>query len=295
METIRRDLTCRIKSKKIEKIEIRKPKIVKNPAAYFRNQLAGSSFSDIKRIGKLLTFVFKNKKGEEKYLLIHLKMTGQLIYCDKKSFAAGGHANSREEEKKIREGDIREICQEGKYTHVILEFSDKSKLFFNDLRQFGYLKIVDGKTLEKTWSRFGIEPLQANFTFDNFKKIFQNRKTSVKALLLDQNLISGIGNIYADEILFMAKVKPDRTADSLDGKELKEIFKACGRIIKKAIEHRGTTFSDYLDATGEKGNFAGQLKVYGREKEKCKRCKRGIIQKIKVAGRGTRYCPVCQK
>lgn len=294
VETIRQDLIRKIKSKKIEKIDIKKPKIVKNSAAYFREQLVGAVFSDVKRIGKLLIFVFKDKKVEEKCLLIHLKMTGQLIYCDKKSFAAGGHANSRDEEKRIREADVGQICQEGKYTHVIFKFKDGAKLFFNDLRQFGYLRIVDKKILEEIWSRFGIEPLQANFTFDNFGKIFKNRKTNVKALLLNQNLVSGIGNIYADEILFKAKIKPDRTADSLNEKEVKEIFKACTSIIKKAIEYRGTTFSDYLDASGKNGNFVSQLKVYGREKEICKRCKKGIIQKIKVAGRGTRYCPVCQ-
>jgi len=295
VETIRRDLIDKIKSKKIDKIKVKKPKMLKNSLAFFRGNLVGSSFSDINRIGKLLIFVFKNKKGEERYLLMHLKMTGQLIYCSEKSFVVGGHANSHDEESKARDGNTGEICHENKYTHVIFEFADGAKLFFNDLRQFGYLKIVDKKSLEDVYLSFGIEPLQKNFTWDNFKKIFKNRKTNVKAILLNQKLISGIGNIYADEILFEAKIKPERTADSLSEKDLKEIFRATKDILKKAIKYRGTTFSNYVDANGKKGNFSGQLKVYGREDEKCKRCKKGIIKKNKVAGRGTRYCPVCQK
>lgn len=294
VETIKKDLLEKVLNKKIEEIKIKKPKIIKNSSAFFREELKGSTFNDIKRIGKLLIFVFGKKTGSEKYLLIHLKMTGQLIYCDAKNFIAGGHANSREEERKIREGDTKSLCREGKYTHIVFGFEDKSKLFFNDLRQFGYLKIVNKKSLDEIWSRFGIEPLQKNFTWENFKIIFKNRKTNIKALLLNQNIISGIGNIYADEILFAAKVRPDRPADSLSEKEFREIFKASGQIMQKAINYRGTTFSDYVDAGGKKGNFVGQLKVYGREKSKCKRCKKGVIKKIRVAGRGTRYCPSCQ-
>ena len=135
--------------------------------------------------------------------------------------------------------------------------------------------------------------LTKDFNWRNFKNIWQRRKGNLKALLLNQQIIAGIGNIYADEICWRAKVMPTRKVDTLTDSELKKIFQACQYIIKKAIDKQGTTFSDYRKADGHKGNFVRHLKVYGREGQKCLGCKKTIIQKIVLGGRGTRYCPYC--
>ncbi len=285
VETIRRDLEKKIVSKKIQKLEIKDSAIIKNSQNQFVKKLKGYFFSRINRIGKLLIFQIPNND----YLLVHLKMTGQLVFCDQKTCVAGGHSMTKEE-------DISGIGElPNKYTRVIFTFSDKSKLYFNDLRKFGYLKIVNEDELNLVKETFGIEPLTKNFTLDNFKKIFKNRKTNIKALLLNQKLIAGIGNIYADEILFDVGILPTRPVDKVAEAEIKKIFKSTQKIIKKAIQYRGTTFNSYRDGSGKKGNFKQFLKVYGRKGEKCIKCKKATIKKEKIAQRGTSYCPVCQK
>ncbi len=297
VETIRRGLRPRIISKKIKKIIIKKPNLIKQSRRFFCMRLVSNSFIDVQRIGKLLIFPLEklNKKKEKQFLLIHLKMTGQLVYCDEKNFTAGGHANSRAEEELFLKDKREDFCHPGKYTHIIFEFVDNSKLFFNDLRQFGYLKVVNETELKEIKSKFGIEPGQKNFTWQNFQEIIKVKKqANIKALLLNQEIISGLGNIYVDESLFDAKINPQRKAGSLGKKEQKALFRSIQKIIKQALKYNGTTFSDFIDARGKRGNFKQKLKVYSRQNKKCKRCKKGVIQKIKVAGRGTHFCPNCQ-
>ena len=307
VETIRRGLQKQIVGKTIEKIVIRKPNLVKQSQASFRRELVGAIFSKIDRIGKLLIFTFQNKN---KFLTIHLKMTGQLVYCDEKNFVAGGHANSKKEEEEFLKGKKQEFCKPGRFTHIIFWLKDQhrgkasvlSKLFFNDLRQFGALRVVNQEELREIKNKYGIEPGRPNFTLTNFKKALQNRKTTIKALLLNQSIISGLGNIYVDESLFASKIHPQRIANTLTANEQKRLFNAIERIIKLAIKNNGTTFSDFVDSKGERGNFKQKLKVYGRKGQPCLRCCRKrktncpyLIQKIKVAGRGTYFCPACQK
>jgi len=316
VETIRRGLSKMIVGKIITKVVIKKPNLVKQAQASFCRNLINSKFTKTDRIGKLLIFTVVRSQikadctqaNAEVYLLMHLKMTGQLVYCDADSFVAGGHANSKKEEEQFQSGKTEEFCQPGKYTHIIFELEDNegkiSKLFFNDLRQFGTLKVVDEKELKEIKSKYGIEPGQPNFTFKNFQKALgvnkgnkKPRRANVKATLLNQAIISGLGNIYVDEALFAAKIHPQRTVDTVTEVEQKLLFNSVKRIIKLALKYNGTTFSDFIDSKGKKGNFKQMLKVYGREGEKCKkpRCN-GEIQKIKkVAGRGTRFCPKCQK
>lgn len=279
VETIRRDLSQKVLNKKIVHLEILLKRIVKNDYTKFKKEILNDSFLSIDRIGKLL--IFKMKKSD-KYLLVHLKMTGQLIYCLGKSIIAGGHSDA---------SDVR--CLPNQHTRVVFEFSDKGKLYFNDLRTFGYLKLVNDKELGLVKEKFGIEPMDAGFNFDFLKGLLKNRKTNIKALILNQNLISGIGNIYADEILFASHVMPTRLANSLNDSEIKLIVKNSKTILNKAILNRGTTFNNYVDADGQKGNFSKLLKVYGRAGLKCKGCG-GVVKKMKVAGRGTHYCDMCQ-
>jgi len=298
VETVRRGLKKLVLNKKIKTVIVKKKNLVKQSVYSFKKELVGRRFNELKRVGKLLIFVLGSdgRREKQKYLLIHLKMTGQLVYCDEKDFLAGGHANSKKERKAFLRGNRNEFCQPGKYTHIIFEFTDKSKLFFNDLRQFGFLKIVSSEELEKVKENYGIEPGQLNFTWANFKKALQGRKTNIKALLLNQKVIAGLGNIYVDESLFLAKIHPERSVSDLTLAEQKRLFQAIKTIIKKALQYKGTTFSNFVDSQGRRGGFKKLLKVYGRSGKSCRRksCD-GIIKKIRVAGRGTHFCDQCQK
>ncbi len=278
VETIRRDLIKQVIGKKIIKVTIKKSRLVKNPNKYFIRTLVDNKIVKIDRVGKLIIFVLKNNL----YLLTHLKMTGQLIYINDKNRTVGGHSFTSDK-----------MDYPNQYTYIMIGFADGSNLYFNDIRTFGYMQIVDNKDLQLIKERFGIEPLTKDFTITNWVKLFKNRKTTLKALLLNQQLIAGIGNIYADEICFAAKVRPMRTVNKLTKQEVKILFKQTKKIIKQAIAKRGTTFNNYVDTFGRRGNFVQYLQVYGRGKDKCKICKTNI-KKIKLAGRGTHFCPNCQ-
>jgi formamidopyrimidine-DNA glycosylase len=361
VETIRRGLQKQIVGKTISKIIIKKPNLVKQSGKSFRKELVGKQFGKIDRVGKLLIFTVIQSQNRvddtqtdteitKRYLLIHLKMTGQLVYCDDKSFVAGGHANSKKEEEQFMKGKSKIFCKPGRFTHIIFDLKEQhrgktsmfSRLFFNDMRQFGTLKVVNEEELKEIKNKYGIEPGRPNFTFRNFQKALQVseasagrgptsrrrdkgatgevvprgarnnkkkilRKANIKAILLNQSIISGLGNIYVDESLFASKIHPQRPANSLIINEQKRLFNAIKRIIKLAIKNNGTTFSDFIDSKGQKGNFKQKLKVYGRQNQLCLRCQNNIearplcskqkvfIQKIKVAGRGTHFCERCQK
>jgi len=325
VETIKNDLKRKILKKKIRRVDLRLKKIVKSSAKKFVLDLEGNSFKNIKRKGKLLIFMLSQKNKyvktfpprrslsaedcdekthdslqssaerlqrgkifglsqKNKYLIIHLRMTGQLVYRKGKKITAGGHSDNSSV-----------VGLPNKHTHIIFYFSDKSKLFFNDLRRFGIVKIVNEKELKKILANFGAEPLEKSFSLKIVRDLIENKKGNIKAFLLNQKYIAGIGNIYADEILFEAGVLPDRKINSLKNGEIKKIYQAIKKILKKAVKYRGTSFNNYVDADGKKGDFLRLLKVYGKEKGKCRRCKKGVIQKTKVAGRGTRYCDKCQK
>ena len=282
VETIRRDLVQSVLGKKIKEVKILSAKTVSPGPQKFLSRLAGQSFINIDRLGKLLIFSLSDKQH---FLLIHLKMTGQLIYSDRNKLVVGGHSLKA----KTIEGKFPD-----KSTRAYFVLADHSQLYFNDQRRFGYLKIVDEFDLSQIKQKYGIEPLSANFTLKNFFEVIKGRTKNIKALLLDQSLISGLGNIYVDESLFAAGIRPSRRADSLTRSEIERLYGVIEVLIGRAIRHRGTTFNNYRDSQGRKGNFASKLQVYGRNKERCLKCG-GIIKKVKIAGRGTHYCPHCQK
>ena len=208
VETIRRGLSDKILNKKIINIEVRKPNLLRNKIIDFKTCLKQNSILSINRIGKLLIF----NLADNNYLLIHLKMTGQLIYSFKNGLVAGGHQETIADELP------------SKYSYIIFNFIDGSSLFFNDMRQFGYLQVVDSVGEQVSRAKFGIEPLTKNFTLKRFKGIMEHRRGVLKALLLNQQIIAGIGNIYADEICFRAKILPTRTVDSLADSEIKKLY-----------------------------------------------------------------------
>lgn len=281
VETIRHDLEKRIVSKKITDVVVVAKQSVHYPVDKFKKVLIGDKIKSINRRGKLLHFSFQ--KGLL-FLLIHLKMTGQLIYRQKRKITAGGHSL----------GKI-DFELPNKFTRVVVKFNDGSELFFNDLRRFGYLKLVPAEEKDKILQKsFGIEPLTPDFIYLSFVRLFEKRKTNIKALLLNQKLIAGLGNIYADEVCFCAGVRPDRRVDKITEGEKKKLFNCIPKILQLAIKNRGTTFNSFVDSDGKSGNHVNFLKVYGRGGEKCRRCG-GTIKKIRLAGRGTHFCLKCQK
>ncbi len=291
VETIRRGLKANILHKKITKVEVLKPKLIKADLAEFRGILTGNSFANIQRIGKLLIFELNSPpdKGEreggvKKFLLIHLKMTGQLIWQKGREKIMGGHYEPHQSYE-----------FPNKYSHVIFDFADGGQLFFNDLRQFGYLKIVDEQELAEIRGKYGIEPGTDDYTWENFRGVLVKRhKMVLKAFLLNQQIIAGLGNIYVDEACFRSQILPTRKVGSLSDKEAKLLFEKIREIIAEAVEMGGTTFRNYRDALGGKGNFTDKLQVYGRAGQPCLICGTPI-EKIKLAGRGTHFCPKCQR
>jgi formamidopyrimidine-DNA glycosylase len=285
VETIRRDLSTLL-GNKIVALKIFSPKTASHSAAFFVKTLVGQKLVKIERRGKLLILSLANGF----FLLIHLKMTGQLIFQSAKIKIVGGHSLGEGLYDKSVGGKLP-----NKHTRAVFYFSNGGELFFNDLRKFGYLKLVKKPELEEILkNNYGPEPLTPEFSAGRLREIIKIRKTNIKAVLLNQKLIAGLGNIYVDEVLFAAKISPKRIASKLKFAEISLLVKEINRLIKKAIEYRGTTFNNYVDSRGRKGNFSKLLKVYGRGGEKCLICGRAIL-KVKLAGRGTHYCSNCQK
>lgn len=278
VEVVRRQLESHILNRQIKEVELLHPKITrKNPE--FAPALLGDEFTSVTRIGKLLTFKLKQYPG---FMLGHLKMTGQFIFVDEHNKVGGGHS--------LTESDF-ELPH--KHTRVVFHFTDGSTLYFNDMRLFGYLQLVSVAEKDQIWSTYGIEPGRPEYTWENFQKIFGRRTTSLKALLLNQKVISGLGNIYVDEACFRSEVLPFRTVDTLTIKEKKALFKHCHEVMAESIQHGGTTFYSFVTSDGKKGNFSDRLEVFDRTGQPCYTCG-NIINKIQHAGRGTHFCSTCQ-
>jgi len=283
VETLVQGLKKTLLNLRIERVDVRLSKIVKGSVSQFQEILKNNKFIRIFRRGKFI--ILQLEQPSSSYLLIHLRMTGQLIYAQgQKIVVGGGHGQSKDD-----------FDLPSTQTHLIIHFQNNFQLFYNDQRQFGYWRTIKVLELKKIEERLGIEPLGPKFTFNNFRKLLQGRKGKIKPFLLNQKYIAGLGNIYVDESLFQAKIQPTRPINSLKIVEIKRLHQAILKIIKKAIDYRGTTFNSYRDSLGRRGNFSKFLKVYQREGEYCLRCKQALIKKIKVGGRGTRYCPFCQK
>ncbi|MDO8667779.1 MAG: bifunctional DNA-formamidopyrimidine glycosylase/DNA-(apurinic or apyrimidinic site) lyase [bacterium] len=278
VETIVRDLDKKLKNKKLVAIDSRDKKVFQLSRKELKN-LLGKKVIAVRRRAKMIVFDFGGY-----YLIIHLKMTGQLVLKTKTGWLAGGHPILN------KSGGLP-----NKFSRVIFKFNDGSRLFFNDIRRFGWIKLIDKDEFLKFNLGLGIEPLSSDFTLEYFKQVLERRKRiKIKQALLEQKYLAGIGNIYADESLYAARLRPFRRVRTLKPAEIKRLWLTIPRILTLAIKHRGTSFSDYVDARGEQGNFIKYLKVYGRAGEKCGNCG-GFVKKIKLAGRGTHWCDSCQK
>ena len=282
VETVRMQLLHKVRGKTIKRAEVHHQKSVANDST-FAKRMTNKTISNIDRIGKLMIFEFKNEP--DFFLLTHLKMTGQFFYKDNVSITGGGHSMTESDTKKLP----------GPHTRVSFTFTDNSVLYFNDMRLFGYTKIADANEVSLAKSKFGQEPISDVFDTAAFVQRLKKRNTSIKAALLDQSFVAGLGNIYVDEALFAAKVRPDRIASSLSSTEARAVIAAGGKIMRHAISVGGTTFQHFVDTGGDNGNYTDYLKVFGKQKTTCPRCKKAKIEKTRVAGRGTHFCPHCQK
>lgn len=296
VETIRRDLHKTLVGEVIAKVKVLGQTSVKPTPRRFTAALKGLKIVSVQRRAKLLIINFDK---DDVHVLIHLKMTGQLIHATEKKILSGEYAVATIKKGMAFEvadnSDLRHKARElpDSWTRVQIIFESAAQLFFNDIRRFGYLHVVDTKTKQKALDNYGIEPFLKDFTLENFKQIFKGRKTVLKALLLNQQLIAGLGNIYVDEICFFAGVRPSKRVQRVTQKQIALLHEGSELILGQALKNRGTSFSDYRDGSGKKGKNQSFLKVYGREGEACFNCKKPIM-KIKLAGRGTAYCPQCQ-
>ncbi len=264
------------------------------PAANAPKRLAGRTVQKVDRRGKLL--MVELDRGLT--LLIHLKMTGQLIYREPVPDAgSSGKSASRLVLAGGHPIPTVDGALPGKVTHATFTFDDGSQLFYNDLRQFGYLKLVRSEDVAAVpiVATFGPEPLERGFTEKKFLEMLKRRPTAkLKPLLLDQTFVAGLGNIYVDESLNLAKIHPLRTAGSLTATQRRELYKAIKSVLRKSIRMGGTSDNTYVTIRGGRGDYLRVARVYHRVGEPCRRCGTPIKRTV-VAGRGTHYCPRCQR
>lgn len=266
VETIRRDLEKAIVGRKILGVTTDAEKLF---LPSFKAVSAGVSGQKITAIGRRAKLLYLSL-GNHLYLLIHLKLTGRLLLRKK--------------------GDPKDEFQ-----HVVFALSGGGELRFADMRLFGYLKLVDSRKMSEIIRGYGPEPL-TDMGLEDFKGVIGGGSKPVKLLLLDQKLISGIGNIYANEALFVAGIDPRRKANSLSEKEATQLFTSIEKVLSEGLHYRGTTASDdkYVDAYGKKGQYQNHLRVYSREGLPCPKCQ-GLVKRIALGGRGTFFCSACQR
>jgi formamidopyrimidine-DNA glycosylase len=279
VHTIADDLNKKIKGDVIVGFWTDWKKSVKMPVEKFEREIKGKKILGASRIGKNL---FLNLSGN-KTIYIHLKMTGHLLVKSAKLKAESGKKSYFNE--KVNQ-----------YIHHIFYLKSGRTLEFSDLRKFGKIILEDtGKIREiKEIKQLGADAMSPEFTFEKFDNILDKKPTKIKLLLMDQEKIAGIGNIYASEILFEAGVLPTRPAGKTSSDERKKIYAAIKKVLKKAIKLRGTSDSDYRDTAGAPGGFQKVMKVYRRTGKKCPKCGT-IVARIKMGQRGTFFCPICQK
>ncbi len=276
VETISRQLNEVLFGKKILKVEVLREKSFKGN----EKELVGKVIDGVTRRAKMMAFHFKNW---DKYLVVHLKMTGQIIYLSRSRRVVGGHPTA---------DWVNDLPS--KHTRVVIDLTDEAKVFFNDLRVFGWMKIMTRDDWEKLGQRLPPDVTNKEFTQEYFSKVLAKSGRSVKLVLLDQDKIGGVGNIYANDALYKARIDPRRKAKELSKKEASDLFEAVKEVIYLGIKYGGASVDKYVDAAGVGGKYQEHFLVYRKDGEKCKRDGQ-VIKKIKIGARGTYYCPGCQK
>ncbi|MHB8159898.1 MAG: bifunctional DNA-formamidopyrimidine glycosylase/DNA-(apurinic or apyrimidinic site) lyase [Thermoleophilia bacterium] len=267
VETIRRQLEPAITGRKIVKVDVQDSLVTapESPDSFIKG-LRGQTIAAVKRRGKYLLLELDSRDT----LVIHLRMTGRLTQT-----------------RLPLAGD------DMKHLRFIIGFSENECLAFHDTRRFGKAFILSRRGSDDYWKKLGPEPLGNSFNARYLKRVVCNRKGPIKSLLLNQSQIAGIGNIYADESLFLAGIHPLRPAGDLADEEIKKLSRAIKETLKRAIKLEGSSIDSYRDSLGERGRFQETFRVHRRQGEPCPSCK-SSVEKIRVGGRGTYFCPKCQ-
>jgi formamidopyrimidine-DNA glycosylase len=261
----------------------------------FKKEIKNRKIINVKRRAK---YILISLSGE-KMLIFHLKMTGHLLIISNFKFQISNlgspSAITINKGRWIGKNLSKELQDpRNQFIHLVLELSGGRILAFSDVRKFGVVRLEDADYLAKLEEKLGPEPLSPEFDLNQFKQVLEGSNGKIKAVLMDQSRIAGIGNIYGDEILFLAGVRPDRRVKSLTKKEIEKIYKSIRPVLEKAIRYRGSSESDFRDASGKKGHYQEHSFVYRREKQKCGKCG-GVVRKIRIGQRSAHYCTVCQK
>lgn len=268
VETVVRGLRLALPGRRILSVRLGKTDFIDDPAALERD-LPGKKITAVRRVGKFLLFDLESIKDETlgALLLVHLGMTGRLVISSPDAPVAP-------------------------HTHVFWGLDDGRELRYTDIRRFGRMAYLPDDAEEKALGALGLEPLEATET--QFAEKLHSRRAPIKSVLLNQHVLRGIGNIYADESLWRAKIHPMRIAANLSTKEVRALYRAVQTVLNEAIRLRGSSVSDYVDADGQRGLFQQRHRVYRRHGQKCSRCGATIKRAI-VAGRSSHFCPRCQQ
>ncbi|MEO8289820.1 MAG: bifunctional DNA-formamidopyrimidine glycosylase/DNA-(apurinic or apyrimidinic site) lyase [Gaiellaceae bacterium] len=268
VETIRARLAPRLEGRRLERVQIVDPRLTRpDPPEAVAAALEGERITRVLRRGKYLVFEFESGR----HLLVHLRMTGNVEHP-----ARGG-------------------LEADPYRRAVVRLDDGSDVAYRDVRRFGTWALLEPGELDEYFAarRLGREPLERGFTTRALTEALAGRRAPVKAALLDQRAVAGVGNIYADEALWRARIHPLRPAGSLAPEEIARLRKAIRAALEMGIARRGATLRDYRDPGGARGRMQDEFRVYGRGSEPCERCGTPI-EKIRVGGRGTWFCPQCQ-
>lgn len=268
VETVVRGLRPWLKGQRIRRLRVLQPLVVRGSLPGFRRALTGARIARVSRRGKYILVKLDPADGRASPCrwIVHLGMTGQLYVCPPAAPLL-------------------------KHTHVVAWLSNGKQLRFRDQRRFGKMLVLAETDLAEYFAALGPEPFRIRF--DRFCTLFAGRRAPVKSLLLNQNRLRGLGNIYSSEALFMAGIHPARPAGTLARAELARLYRALRRVLREAIAGQGTSVSDYRTADGLPGNYQNYLRVYDREGQPCPRCGR-LIERLVLAGRSAHFCPQCQ-
>ncbi|WP_175614934.1 DNA-formamidopyrimidine glycosylase [Piscibacillus halophilus] len=267
VETVRRTLEPIIKGKKIKDVIIHYAGIIKEPndSLAFKHRIIGQKFTQVDRLGKFLIFHLSDDR-----LVSHLRMEGK--------YGVYEHSEPLEP-----------------HTHIIFQLDDGKELRYRDVRKFGTMHLKEPSHLLSTppLNKLGVEPFSEHFTSEYLFQKLRRTTRRIKPALLDQAIVTGLGNIYVDEVLYKSHIHPERIANTITFEEAKMLQQHTVQVLQEAVEHGGSSIRSYLNSLGEVGLFQLRISVYGKEGESCPSC-HTTIEKIKVGGRGTHFCPKCQ-
>lgn len=273
VETLRLQLTQFLVGLTVKSIQVFKLKSF----AGDKKQVIGEKITGIRRYAKLLVIDLSDNFS----LVVHLKLTGQLIY------------RGERQPEKLKIADPLLLSLPNKHTRIIITFTNGDRLFFNDLRIFGWIKVMKKGAVSGLVEKLGPEPMK-DLTPERFSKILHSSRKPVKVLLMDQEKIAGVGNIYANDALFLSKIHPKTPANKLSNGQTDKLFVCLVKVLKEALRWRGASDDTFRDALGQMGEKQEHFYVYAREGEKCVNGCGGIIKRIALGGRGTFFCPKCQ-